>query len=99
MGARAELVGASQGDGVTQEEGGDGCRWAIDGVGGVAGDVEEELDVDLGDRHVELGLQGVGGGGRPLGQGIAAHALILPPGHPGGHRPADPTPPSPPSLR
>ena len=77
-GPRCHLVGtAGERSGVSEQERRDGRGGAINGVRGIAGHVEQDLHVHLGNRHPQVGLQGVGGGGRPLAQGISAHAPIL----------------------
>lgn len=63
--------------GVAEEVGGDGCGRAIHGVGGIAGDVEKELEVDLGKAHAEVGGQGRPGRLGPPGEGVSAHGPIL----------------------
>jgi hypothetical protein len=40
---------------------------------GIAGDIEEELGVDLGDVDTEIGRQGGAGDGSPLAERVVSH--------------------------
>lgn len=72
-----ELLVAGLGHGVAEEECRDGSGGAIHRMGGVACDVEEQLGVDLGDLHTEIGRQGLARDGGPLAERVMSHVPIL----------------------
>lgn len=78
VGGVLELVVSRLGHGVPEQECRDGRRGPVDGVSGVARDVEEKLGIDLG--HVDPEVLGEGGArhGGPLAERVVIHVPILP---------------------
>lgn len=77
VGRLVELVVPSLGDGVPEEKGRDRRRWAIDGMRGIARDVEEKLGIDVGDVHAEVGSEGLASDRGPLAERVVSHPPIL----------------------
>ena len=78
VGGVLELVVSRLGHGVPEQECRDGRRGPIDGVSGVARDVEEKLGIDL--RHVDTEVLGEGGARHcgPLAERVVIHPPIIP---------------------